>query len=58
LSNENQAGAIALQTEKGHVIVKDGNIYIDCDCRTFINGIAQPRNFGNLASAPVSGMIK
>lgn len=58
LSNQNQTGAIALQTEDGHVIIKDGNVYIDCDCRAFINGVAQPRHFGNLAGDPVAGMVK
>lgn len=57
LSNQNDPDAIALQTEDGDVIVKDGNVYINCDCRTFIDGVAQPRNFGNLTGDPVSGMV-
>lgn len=58
LANQNQTDAIAIQTQDGHVVIKDGNVYIDCDCRTIINGVTQPRNFGNLASDPVSGMVK
>lgn len=58
LSNTNEVDAIAIQTEDGHVVIKDGNVYIDCNCRTIINGVTQPKNFGNLTSDPVSGMVK